>query len=126
MKFLIKCCFWLAIVVMVMPTDAKHQAKLYQSADYAVGQAATFCERYPGVCAQGERAWETFKVKAAFAAGLATDMAMEAMFGERKATNPRPVPVREGRQTLSQADRSIPWSQSGKPVDPLRDLIHQN
>lgn len=102
MKFLIKCCFWLAVVVMVMPTDERHQAKLYQSADYAVGQAVTFCDRYPGVCAQGAYAWEVFKVKAAFAAGLARDVAMDAFFGERKKA---PAPQRNVQDTLSQSDR---------------------
>ena len=43
--FFIKLAFWLGVIVLLMPTDAQQQARLYTTATAAVERATTFCDR---------------------------------------------------------------------------------
>ena len=75
--FLIRTAFWLAIVVLLLPTDAQQQAKLKTTAANAVTYASTYCDRNPATCDQGAQYWALFRRKLDFGAQLAFDLAKE-------------------------------------------------
>ncbi len=72
--FLFRIVFWLAVVVMVLPTEERQQAKLYETAAATVERIATFCDRNPTACAAGAEAWSAFLKKAEFGARVAVDL----------------------------------------------------
>ena len=43
--FLIRIAFWVALIVLLLPSDKERQAQLYRTASDAVHKAATFCDR---------------------------------------------------------------------------------
>ena len=77
--FLIRTAFWLGVVVMLLPTDAKRQSQLYSSAADVAGRAWTYCDRNTQMCDQGREVWKTFSAKAQFGAKLVFDIATERM-----------------------------------------------
>jgi len=95
--FLIRMAFWLALIVMVLPSDRERQAQLYQTATETVHRAATFCDRNAALCAQGAQHWAVFRTKLEFGAKLVFDVASERLFGVQPAVhNPEPPPQRSG------------------------------
>jgi hypothetical protein len=103
--FLIRLAFWLALIVMVLPSDKEKQARLYQAAAETVHRAATFCDRNAALCAQGAQHWAVFRTKLEFGAKLVFDVASERLFGiqhavdrpdEPPAHNQPPAPPRAG------------------------------
>ena len=72
--FLFRIVFWLAVVVMLLPTEERQQAKLYETAAATVERLATFCDRNPTACAAGAEAWSAFVKKAEFGARVAVDL----------------------------------------------------
>lgn len=80
--FLIRTAFWLSLVVLLLPTDARQQERLYQSASAAVQHATTFCERNAELCARGAEHWATFRQKLDFGARMAMDIASERLLGK--------------------------------------------
>jgi hypothetical protein len=86
----IKLAFWLGLVVLLLPTDERQQARLYNTAAATVERAVTFCDRNGAVCAAGSDFWATFVKKAEFGARIAIDLIMS---GGRK-EEPVPTPVR--------------------------------
>lgn len=66
--------FWLGLVIVLLPTDERQQARMVQSATAAITWATTFCDRNAGTCETGARFWATFVKKAEFGFSLATDM----------------------------------------------------
>ena len=99
--FLIRTGFWLSLVVLLLPTDARQQAKLYTAASEAVGQVATYCERNRDICAKGNEHWATFRQKLEFGTRLAIDLATERMGAQ---AGPQPA-----SSTLSPADMTPAW-----------------
>ena len=51
--FVIRIAFWIALIVMVLPSDREQQARLYQTATETMHRAATFCDRNAKLCEQG-------------------------------------------------------------------------
>ena len=103
--FLIRLAFWLALIVMVLPSDRESQARLYQTATETVHRAATFCDRNAALCEQAGKHWAVFRTKLEFGAKLVFDMASERLFGvhhavdrpgEAPATGHPPAPQRSG------------------------------
>ena len=86
--FLIRSAFWLALIVMLLPSDPREQAKMYQTASHALHQAATFCDRNQATCVKAEGYWVVFKDKLAIGARMATDL-----FNERVNGHAPPSPV---------------------------------
>ena len=43
--FLIRLAFWLGLVVLLLPTDERQQARLYGTAVATVERVTTFCDR---------------------------------------------------------------------------------
>ena len=95
--FLFRIVFWLAVVVMLLPTEERQQAKLYETAAVTVERLATFCDRNASACAAGAEAWSAFLKKAEFGARATGPAAAE----------PRPTPA--ARNTLSRDDLGPTW-----------------
>ena len=72
--FFIRMAFWLGVAVMLLPTDAQQQARLYSTAVHAVERASTFCDRNARTCEMGAQTWAAFLKKAEFGARLLGDM----------------------------------------------------
>lgn len=105
--FLVRTAFWLSIVVLLLPSDAQQQAKLYSNASNAVAYAATYCDRNATVCSQGSQLWAAFKTKLEFGARLAFDVASERVLGPT--SKPQTAGVAPAGGTLTPADLSVPW-----------------
>ena len=72
--FLIRVAFWLGLVVLLLPTDERQQARLYSTAVSTVERVTTFCDRNAQVCSAGADFWATFVRKAEFGARMAVDL----------------------------------------------------
>jgi hypothetical protein len=73
MSFL-RLAFWLALLVLLLPTDAYQQARLTNFANTAVERFSTFCDRNGRTCAAGDGLWATFLKKAEFGVRLVGDL----------------------------------------------------
>lgn len=107
--FLIRSAFWLALIVMLLPSDPREQARLYQTASHALQQAATFCDRNQATCTKAEAYWMIFKDKLAVGARMATDLINERMSGppvQTPTASTQPLPASD---TLLPADRAPEW-----------------
>ncbi|MGE3528995.1 MAG: DUF5330 domain-containing protein [Methyloceanibacter sp.] len=74
MMFLLRTAFWLMIIVLLLPTDERQRSEVYGTAQAAVNDLATFCERNPDTCAKGKDAFGVFVQKAQFGARMVMDM----------------------------------------------------
>lgn len=79
--FLIRTAFWLALIVMLLPTDQQRQAQMLKTAGESARWAMTFCDRNQSTCETGARHWATFRTKAEFGARMVLDVASERFFG---------------------------------------------
>ena len=120
--FLIRAAFWIGLVVLLLPTDANQQARLYGAAAATVERVTTFCDRNAQACTAGAEFWATFVKKAEFGARIAVDLVSS---GGRKEGEVVPTPVRvepeaprarpeprvhpSARGTLSPADLTPAW-----------------
>lgn len=68
--FLLRTAFWLAIIIMVMPTDAREQRQVYGAAKAAASDITHFCTRNPAVCRESKLAFDKFSEKAKFGGKL--------------------------------------------------------
>ena len=125
MMFLIRLAFWLGLLVLLLPTDERQQARFYTTALAAVERATTFCERNTQACAVAAQLWAMFLKKAEFGARMAIDLvssggrsdegaASQPLRTEpaRSPAHPRPKaePKLPGdRGTLSPADLTPAW-----------------
>ena len=57
MLFLLRTAFWLMIIVLLLPTDERQRSEVYGTAQAAVHDLATFCDRNPETCAKGKDAF---------------------------------------------------------------------
>jgi Family of unknown function (DUF5330) len=73
MSFL-KLAFWLALLVLLLPTDAYQQARLTTFANTAMERVSSFCDRNGKTCAAGGDLWATFLRKAEFGVRLVGDL----------------------------------------------------
>jgi hypothetical protein len=119
--FLIRVAFWLGLVVLLLPTDERQQARLYSSVAAAVERVTTFCDRNPKVCATGAELWAAFLKKAEFGARLAVDLASSSARKEsdtpaessgrplRPPLRPSVQPSAQPHGTLMPSDRAPAW-----------------
>jgi Family of unknown function (DUF5330) len=118
--FLFRIVFWLAVVVLLLPTEERQQAKLYETTAATIERLATFCDRNPTACAAGAEAWSAFVKKAEFGARVAVDLiasrgqradgtvaASSARANGSAAAEPRATPA--ARNTLSRDDLGPAW-----------------
>jgi hypothetical protein len=114
--FLIRVTFWLALIVLLLPTDQRAQERLYTTASEMAHRVATFCDRNATVCSRGGEYWAVFKQKLDFGAKLAYEIASERLMG-KSAPTPEPVNstaspparVERAKGTLSPADMQPDW-----------------
>ncbi len=95
---MIRMAFWLALIVMVLPSDREQQARLYQTATESLHRAATFCDRNAALCTQAGQHWAVFRTKLEFGAKLVFDMASERFFGVHPAVHRPDEPPASGQQ----------------------------
>ncbi len=82
MGFLIRCIFWLSLVLLIVPIgrgggDQETQVSPVQAffaAREAVSDVAGICERKPDVCATGKAALQTISARARESARIAYEM----------------------------------------------------
>lgn len=124
MLFLIRTAFWLMIIVLLLPTDERQRSEVYGTAQAAVNDVATFCDRNPETCARGKDAFSVFVQKAQFGARMIMDLINNrtAPSGETApAEDPRSSqmsslvePARfdtsDSQDTLNPEDREEAWS----------------
>ena len=72
--FLIRLAFWLGLVVLLLPTDERQQARLYGTAVSTVERVTTFCDRNAQLCSASVDFWATFLRKAEFGARVVGDL----------------------------------------------------
>jgi Family of unknown function (DUF5330) len=99
--FLIRMVFWLGLIVVLLPTDERQQARLYNTAVATVERIITFCDRNAQACNAGADFWAAFVKKAEFGARMAVDLISS---GGRKEPEAVPTPAR----VEPQAPRSRP------------------
>jgi hypothetical protein len=71
---LLRLAFWLALLVLLLPTDAQQQARFSNFANNAFGRLTTFCDRNGRTCEVGSDVWGTFLKKAEFGVRLMGDL----------------------------------------------------
>jgi hypothetical protein len=126
MMFLIRLAFWLGLLVLLLPTDERQQARFYSTALATVERATTFCERNTQACAIGAQLWAMFLKKAEFGARMAVDLvssggrsdegaasqplARTEPTGSPTRVRPKAEPKLQGeRGTLTPSDLSPAW-----------------
>jgi hypothetical protein len=129
MLFLIRAAFWLIIIVLLLPTDAQQRSEVYGTAQAAVNDVVTFCDRNPETCAKGKDAFGVFVQKAQFGARMLIDMinGRTTEGGEGATDIPASEPETEteaifeptqfdlggSQDTLSPEDREAAWAGPG-------------
>ena len=74
MLFLLRTAFWLMIIVLLLPTDERQRSEVYGTAQAAVHDLATFCDRNPESCAKGKDAFGVLVQKSQFGARMLIDL----------------------------------------------------
>jgi hypothetical protein len=121
MMFLIRAAFWLMIIVLLLPTDERQRSEVYGTAQTAVNDVATFCDRNPETCAKGKDAFGVLVQKAQFGARMLMDLINgRSEPGEEPAdtqgleTSPAFEPTRfdlsASQDTLNPEDREEAWA----------------
>jgi Family of unknown function (DUF5330) len=118
--FFIRVAFWLGLVVLLLPTDERQQARVYGTAVSTVERVVTFCDRNAQACAAGAEVWATFVKKAEFGARMAIDLASSGGRKDEDTASPRVQPSSSKakpelnlpsaeRGTLTPADLTPAW-----------------
>lgn len=132
MRFLIKVAFWLAIVVLLLPTDSAKQKQTAQvspiealsAAQAAVADATDFCTRKPDACEIGSQAFQSFGEKAQYGAKLLYEFlsnrfADKADTAANGATGSIRVERKPGQNTLTPSDLEPSWSGATAKAVPM-------
>ena len=120
--FLIRLVFWISLVVVLLPTDERQQARLYGTAVATVERIITFCDRNAQACKAGADFWAAFVKKAEFGARMLVELIGAGGRSEPEAV-PRPARFEQdgprgrpepkvhapARGTLSPADLGPSW-----------------
>jgi hypothetical protein len=107
---LLRLAFWLALLLLLLPTDAQQQARLSSFVSTATQRIATFCNRNGKTCETGAEVWAIFLRKAEFGMRLVGDL-----LGTGGRQDPPPALDRragktDARGTLSPSDLyHPPW-----------------
>ena len=124
MLFLIRTAFWLMIIVLLLPTDDRQRSEVYGTAQAAVNDVASFCDRNPDTCARGRDAFAVFVQKAEFGARMLMDLIQNktggsdvgAPAGQTEGSEPgllfKPASfdASASQDTLNPEDREEAWS----------------
>ena len=104
MLFLIRAAFWLMIIVLLLPTDDKQRSEVYGTAQAAVNDVTSFCDRNPETCARGKDAFAVFVQKAEFGARMLMDLIQNKARRWRRAACSAAGDAGLRRSRLRQAD----------------------
>ena len=93
MGFLLRCTFWLSLVLLAIPfggqasggADPVGPIQALSAAREAIGDVSGICERKPDVCVTGKAAIQTIGVRAREASRIAFEL-LDDQFGEPDAT----------------------------------------
>jgi hypothetical protein len=122
MLFLLRTAFWLTIIVLLLPNDEEQRTQIYGTAQAAVNDVTTFCDRNPSTCATGQEAFAVLVQKAQYGAELLMDLMSKG--GDESASLLAPIaePVAktdasgpalweraDSQDTLSAEDREVAW-----------------
>jgi hypothetical protein len=118
MMFLIRTAFWLMILILLLPTDDRQRSEVYGSAQAAVKDVTTFCDRNPDTCAKGKDAVSVFVQKAEFGArmlmGFIKDetgaVGDDASAASGATAEPASFEMSGSKDTLNPEDREEAWS----------------
>jgi hypothetical protein len=122
MMFLIRTAFWLMIIILLLPTDEQQRSEVLGTAQAAVNDVTSFCDRNPETCARGKDAFAVFVQKAQFGARLLMDFiqdrtgngenATASMPGSAADAAPEPASfdMSGSQDTLAPEDREEAWS----------------
>ncbi len=122
MMFLIRTAFWLTVLILLLPTDDRQRSEVYGTAEAAVKDVTTFCDRNPDTCAKGKDAFSVFVQKAEFGArmlmgfikdetGSGGEDTSASGSSSEMPTASEPARYMSGSQdTLDPADREEAWS----------------
>lgn len=106
-------------VIALLPSDRAQQERLQQAAIDAAQWTITYCDRNAKTCETAGAAWETFKAKAEFAAGVAYDVAMTHVLNAGREMAALPPPAETSalpqRGTLTSRDLEPDW-RGGEPA----------
>jgi len=93
MMFLIRTGFWLLVLVLLLPTDENQQNEIYGTAQAAMNDVATFCDRNPQTCATGQNAFAVLVQKAQYGAQVVTNLVDEqtGTFDSNAVSGPVPM-----------------------------------
>lgn len=120
--FLIRTAFWLALIIVLLPTNKEAQEEMYGSAVAAARDLKTFCVRNPEVCRNSKAALEKFGEKAQFGAKVVMDALRDGKSDKTtvamapEAQDPRPTAplLQPSRQnTLTNQDLQPAWTGPG-------------
>jgi hypothetical protein len=115
---LLRTVFVVGAVIALLPSDRAQQERLQQAAVDAAQWTITYCDRNAKSCETAAAAWEVFKAKAEFAAGVAYDVAMTHVFkaGMTVASDSGPTETSSlsDRGTLTARDLEPRW-RAGEP-----------
>jgi Family of unknown function (DUF5330) len=125
MMFLIRAAFWLMILILLIPTDDKQRSEVYGTAEAAVKDVTSFCDRNPEPCAKGRDVLDVFMQKAEFGAHMLMDFINgrtgagsdepatswpSTGSGDESAAAPASWETGASQDTLIPADREADWS----------------
>jgi hypothetical protein len=114
MMFLFRTAFWLVILILLLPTDEDQQKRIYGTAQAAVNDVASFCDRNPQTCAAGQDAFAVLVQKARYGAQMLVSLA------ENKTTplgDSVPGPVAMSESGMSE-DPSVMPVPAAAPLEP--------
>ncbi len=125
MGFLIKCAFWLSLVLLVIPFGGKDgngeptvgAVEAFLAARAVVDDMSGLCERRPEACEVGRSAFHTIGVRAREGARIAYGM-LDEQFGEQ----PSAVAVAEDDQPLHTGSVPVPAVRGDAPP---ADIVRQ-
>ena len=110
MLFLIRTAFWLIIIVLLLPTDERQRSEVYGTAQAAMNDVVTFCDRNPETCAKGKDAFGVFVQKAQFGARMLIDLVNGRTRSGRGRHATCPPPNQPPSRPPSQVPRPRPFS----------------
>lgn len=113
MGFLIKCAFWLGLVLLFVPMPQQASAprdisagQAFDALSRAMDDAKGFCGRNPEACATGSAALQTMGERAQYGSRLLADFIAARMDETRSTPTPPPAGRAEAeRDTLTERDR---------------------